>query len=111
MIRPRGGRAHVLDDDSSSLLLEILVNSSANPLVVRPVVLLLTEIANTPLPLTAAAAATAVAEEEKAEEAQEPPRLSAVRAEIEARLADGTLTPRGLDMAMQEVALAGRDHR
>lgn len=37
----------MLDDDTSSLLLDILVNSSANPHVVRPVVLLLTEIANT----------------------------------------------------------------
>lgn len=37
----------MLNDDTCSLLLDILVNSSANPHVVRPVVLLLTEIANT----------------------------------------------------------------
>lgn len=61
MIRPRDGREHVLDDETCSLLLDILVNSSANPHVVRPVVLLLTEISNTYQPAPAAAPAAPAA--------------------------------------------------
>lgn len=52
LIRPRDGREHVLNDVTCCLLLEISVNSSANPHVVRPVLLLLTEIANTYQPST-----------------------------------------------------------
>lgn len=62
LIRPRDGREHVLDDDSCSLLLDILVNSSANPHVVRPALLMLTEIANTYQPTTGTAVAVAAGE-------------------------------------------------
>lgn len=45
-MRPRDGYAQALTDDNFSALLEILINTGANPLVVRPLVLMLTEIAN-----------------------------------------------------------------
>ncbi|CAN0540279.1 unnamed protein product, partial [Ectocarpus sp. 12 AP-2014] len=50
LIRPRYGLPRAVDDISCLVLLEILVNSTANPQVVRPLVLLLTEMANAPLP-------------------------------------------------------------
>lgn len=46
-MRPRDGRPHVLDDVSSAVLLQIVASTSANPHVVRPLVLMLTEMANT----------------------------------------------------------------
>ena len=48
LLRPRGGRPNVLTDDSFSFLLDMITDTNANPLVVRPIVLMLAEIANTP---------------------------------------------------------------
>lgn len=48
LIMPRDGSPYPLDDVSASVLVRFVAHTGANPYVVRHIILMLTEIANTP---------------------------------------------------------------